>query len=177
MNTAAQVAEVLQSLQASAALHGKVCQGRCQQVTERLAVASTYATSHLVQVGESKVVGTIDNNSIRIRNIDTVLHDGGRKQHVIVVVDEVKDNLLQFFRFHLSMTNGNTHVRNIFFYHLLQALQVVDARIDEIHLTITRHFEINGISYYLWSEGVNLSLDGIAVGRRCLDDTEVTGSH
>ena len=47
-----------------------------------------------MEVGKSKAVGIIDNDGICIGNVDTVLHDGRRKQHVIVVIDKSKDDIL-----------------------------------------------------------------------------------
>ena len=61
--------------------------------------------------------------------------------------------------------------------HLLQLLQVVDAVVHEEHLTVSAHLEINGLSHNLGREGMYLSLNGITVGRRRLDDAQVTGTH
>ena len=75
------------------------------------------------------------------------------------------------------MTNGNAGIRHILLNHFLDTRQVVDARIDEIHLSVARHLKIDGVSNNLCAEGVYLRLDGIAVGRRGLDDAQVAGSN
>ena len=177
MDTGTQVAELLESLQSPATLYGQCRQRRCQQIAESLAVAASHTASHLVQVGESEVVSSIDDDGVGIGNIDTVLHDSCRQQHVVVIILEVDDNLFQFLRFHLPVTHGDTGIRDIFADEFLDALQVVDARIDEIHLSVARHLEIDGVGNHLCTKGMYLGLNGIAVRGRCLYDAQVAGSH
>ena len=129
-----------------------------------------------MKVRESEVMSRIDNNGVGIRDIDTILDDGRREQHVIVVVGEVEDDLLEFLRFHLSMSDSHTGIRDIFMDHLRDMGQVADAIVHEIDLSVARHLEVDGISDDLSPKGMNLRLDGIAVRGRCLDDTEVTGA-
>ena len=122
-------------------------------------------------------MGTIDDDGVSIGYVNTVLNNGRREQHIVVVVDEVEDNLLQLLGFHLSVTYGDAGIRDVLLYHLLDALQVVDARIDEVHLSIARHLKIDGISNDFRSHRVYLRLYGVTVGRWCLDDAQVAGTH
>ena len=75
------------------------------------------------------------------------------------------------------MTHGDTGIRDIFADEFLDALQVVDARIDEIHLSVARHLKIDGVGNHLCTKGMYLGLNGIAVRGRRLDDAQVTGTH
>ena len=177
MYAAAQVAEVLESLQSASAFHGQVGQRWSQQVTERLTVATTHTATHLVQVGESEVVGSVDDDGVGVGYVDAVLDDGRRQQHVVVVVGKVEDNLLQFLGLHLTVSHRYACVRHVLIDNLLDALQVVDARIDEVHLTIARQLEVDGVGNDFGAEGVNLRLDGVAVGRRRLDNAQVAGTN
>ena len=136
MDATAQVAEVLEGLEATTTLCGEVCQRRGEQVAEGLAVASSHASAHLVEVGESEAVCSVDDDGVGIGDIDAVLHDGGGQQYVVVVVGEVEDDLFEFLGFHLSMTYCHTGIRDVFEYHLLQARQVADARIDKVDLSV-----------------------------------------
>ena len=120
---------------------------------------------------------TINNNGIGIRNVYSIFYNGSRKQYVIVVIGKIKDDLLQFLWFHLSMTNSHTSIWHIFQYHFLQARQIIDARIDEIDLTIARHFKVNGICYDFCAKSMDLRLDRITVRRWCLNDTQVASTH
>ena len=110
----------------------------------------------------------IDNDGVGIRDIDTILDDGSREQHVVVVVGEIEDDLLEFLRFHLSMSDSHTGIRDIFMDHLRDVREIADTIIDKVNLPIARHLEVDGIGDDLGAEGVNLRLDGIAVRGRCL---------
>ena len=82
------------------------------------------------------MMSPVDNNSIGIRDIDTVLDNGRGEQHVIVVINEVIDHLFQFVGLHLSMTDGDTSFRHIAVYHVSDTSQVVDTGIDKEHLSV-----------------------------------------
>ena len=122
-------------------------------------------------------MGTIDNDGIGIGDINTVLDDGGREQHIVVIVGEVEDNLFQFLWFHLSVTYCNTGIGHILLYYLGYVFKIGNAIVDKVNLTITRHLKVDGIGDDLSSEGMDFRLDGIAVGGRCLNDTEIAGAH
>ena len=130
-----------------------------------------------MQVGKTEAMGTIDDNGVSIRDVDAILYYRGREEHVVVIVGKIKDDLFQFLWFHLSMSHSHTRIRHIFQNHLFETRQVVDTWIDEIHLSITRHLEINGIGYNLRTKGMNLRLYGISVGRWCLNNTQVASPH
>ena len=74
------------------------------------------------------------------------------------------------------MPDGYTGIRNMIMNHLSDMGEVADAVVDEIYLSVARHLEVDSIDDDLCAEGVYLRLDGITVGRRRLNDTEVTGS-
>ena len=120
---------------------------------------------------------TIDNDGVGIGNINAVLDNSRREQHVIVIFGEAQHRLFHFLGLHLSVPDGDTAVGDIFLNHLSEMRQVADTVVDEVNLPIARHLEIDGFDDDLWREGVNLRLDRIAIGRRCLDDAEITGSE
>ena len=57
-----------------------------QEIAEGLAVATSHPASHLVEVGETEILRTIDDDGIGVGDVDTVFYDSSRKQYVIVVV-------------------------------------------------------------------------------------------
>ena len=75
------------------------------------------------------------------------------------------------------MTDGNTHVGDVFLYSVLQALQVAYAIVDDIHLSVAAHLEVDSIYNYLRTERVNLCLYRIAVRWRCLYHTQVARTY
>ena len=60
--------------------------------------------------------------------------------------------------------------------HLGDVCEIADAVVDEIDLSVARHLKVDGIGNDLRTESVDFRLDGIAVGRWCLDDAEVAGT-
>ena len=61
--------------------------------------------------------------------------------------------------------------------HQGQFGQVTDTVVDEEHLTVPAHLELDGVGNDLLVVGVHLGIDGIAVGRWCLDDAHVASAH
>ena len=108
MDATAQVGEVLDGLQASFCFGSKGGQRRCQQVTESFFIAPPHTSAHLVQVTEAEVLRLVDDNGIGIGYVDATFDDGSGKQHVVIVIDEIKDYLLQFGRLHLSVSDTDT---------------------------------------------------------------------
>ena len=130
-----------------------------------------------MQVAQSETMGIIHDDGIGIGDIDAVLYDGSRKKQIIVVIDESHDDLLQFLRLHLSMSDGYATVWHQFFNEQFQLGQFGDTVADEEHLTITAHLKIDGIGNHRLVEGDYLGLNRITVRWRCTHDTHIAGSH
>ena len=66
-----------------------------------------------MEVGESEVMGTVDDDRIGIGDIDTILDNSGGEQHVVVVVGEVEDDLFKLIGLHLSVSDGHTSIGDV----------------------------------------------------------------
>ena len=177
MDAAAQVAEVFDGLQTAARVILEQRQGRREEIAERLAAAAAHTTAHLVEVGEAEVVGGIDDDGVGIGDVNAVFHDGGGDENVVVVVDEAEDDALQFGGRHLAVARHDTGIGHVFVNQLLEAIDRGDAVGDDIHLAVAAHLEVDGVGNDLVAKRMYLRLDGAAVGRRCLDDGEIAGTH
>ncbi len=177
VETTAQVREGLQSLQAPACFGRHRTAWRGQQIAEGLAVATAHTATHLMQVRKTEMVGAVDDDRVGIGDVDTILHNRRREQHVVVVVDKVGDDLLQLFGRHLSMTDDHTTVGHILMYEVCNLLKIGDAVVDKEHLTVATHLEVDGIGNDFVTEGTQLGMDGIAVGWRRAHDAHIAGSH
>ena len=58
-------------------------------------MAAADAPAKLVQLGQSEAVGTIDDDRVGPGNVETVLDDRRRDQHVGAVFDEVEHHLFE----------------------------------------------------------------------------------
>ena len=74
------------------------------------------------------------------------------------------------------MSYGDSGIRDVLMNHLSNMCQITDAVVDKINLTITRHLKVDGISNNLRTKSMNLCLNRIAIGRRCLDNTQVSSA-
>ena len=78
MDTASQLGKVLNGLQSSARLLTQRAEWRREQVAERLTIASSHSATELVEVGQTELLGVIDNNGIGVRHVDAAFDDAGR---------------------------------------------------------------------------------------------------
>ena len=74
------------------------------------------------------------------------------------------------------MSDGDTGIRDVFMNHLGDMRQIADTVVDEIDLSVARHLEIDSICDDLRAEGMYFCLNRIAIGRWCLDDTQVAST-
>ena len=172
-----EVGKVLDGLQTPAAVVGKGGKRRGKKVTERLSVATTYTSAHLMKVGKTEMMRRIDDDGVGIGDINAVLHDGGGDEDIVFLVDEIFDDFLQLFGRHLAMSDGNACIGDITADKGGDFLKTGDAMCHDIYLSVAREFEIDGIGNDFMPEGMHLRKDGIPVGRRSANDAQVAGSH
>ena len=177
MYAAAQVAEALDSLQSSARVVGQEGQRGGQQVAEGFAVAPPDAAAHLVKVRETEGVSRVDDDGVRIGNVDAVLDDGGRNQYVVIVIDKAHDDTLQLLGRHLSVSDGHAGVRHVLVEQFGQVGQGGDAVGNNERLPVPAHLEVHRVGDDFVAKGVDLGLYRVAVGRRRLDDGKVARAH
>ena len=119
----------------------------------------------------------IDDDGIGIGYVDTILYDGGGDEHVVVVVHEAHDDLLQLLGRHLSVPDADTGIGHAARDEGGQLGKVLYAVVDEEELSVAAELEVHRLAYNLLIEGVHLGLYGIAVGWWSLYDTQVAGTH
>ena len=68
--------------------------------------ASADTSTELVQLGEAESVGTIHNQRVRIRDIQTRLDNRRAQQHIDVTMPEIADDLVELLTSHLAMGNA-----------------------------------------------------------------------
>ena len=130
-----------------------------------------------MEITQSKVLRLIDNDSVGIRNINTTFDDCSCQEYIIVVVDKIQNNLLQLCRFHLSMSNRYTAIRDMTFDHRFQFRQVRNPVIDKEDLTVAAHLKIDGIRYHFFIKSMHFGLNRIAVRRRSGNHAQITRAH
>ena len=122
-------------------------------------------------------MGIDDDDGIGVRYVDTVLHNGCREQHIVVVVHESHNDLLQFLGLHLSVSYRHAAVGHVLFYHQFQLHELRYTVDDDIRLSVTAHLEVDGICHSITAEGHHLRLYRVSVGRRRAHDAHVACTH
>jgi len=83
---------------------------RQQQVSVSLVLVTPHPPAQLVQIAQAKAVRAVNDNGVRVRNIESTLDDGCRKQHIRFAVDELRHHFLEFVRFHLAVADDNAGI-------------------------------------------------------------------
>ena len=93
------------------------------------------------------------------------------------MVDEIENHLFQLGRFHLSVPHHHTRIGHILMNEVLNVRELRNAMSDDINLAVATEFEIDRIGNDLMAEGMNFRANGVTIGRRRVDDTEIARAH
>ena len=177
VHAATELAEALDGLKTSAGIGWQRLPWWREHIAERLSLASSHASAHLVQVAQAEVLRLVYDDCIHIRYVNAVLHNRCGYEHVVVMVYELVQALLKHCRLHLSVAYAYACVGYMAPYHVRQFLHSRYAVGDKEHLAVTAELEVYGLLYHLSIEIVYLGVDGVAVRRRCLYHGEVACAH
>ena len=122
-------------------------------------------------------MGIVDDNGVDIGHIDAVLDDGGGYEHIVVVIGEVDNHLLEVLGLHLAMPHHHAGIGHYAMHHILKVRQSIDVIVNDKHLSVARHLEIDGFAQYVIVEGIHRGEYGIAVGRRGVEGAQVARAH
>ena len=150
---------------------------RHDEVAESLAVGPAYAAAQLVQVAQAEVLGLVDDDGVGVRDVQSVLYDGGAEHHVVVPAHEVQHLVFQHLGLHLPVGNADLHVGHQPVEDLLDGRQFLYLVVQEEYLPAAVEFVIDYGTDFLLVEEHYLRLHRDAVGRRGVDDAEVAGSQ
>ena len=94
MDTTSQIGELGNGLHTLTRILRQVREIGGDKVAKSLLVAAPYPTTHLVQVGKTKVLGVVDKDGIGIGHIQAAFYNGRGNQDVVVPVDKGEHHLL-----------------------------------------------------------------------------------
>ena len=93
------------------------------------------ATAELVEVSEAEAVGAIDDDCVRVRNVDAAFDDGGGDKDVRFAVDEFGHDLLQFIALHLAVADQDPGLWDESANALGDIVNIDDAIMEKVGLT------------------------------------------
>ena len=177
MDAAAEVAELLNRLEALAAFIREQTQGRGKEVAEGFFVRAPDAATELVQVTQTELMRVVYNHGIGIANVNARFNDGGGDEDVEGAVNEPRHNVFELFAVHLAVADSDARVRDQSRDHAGDFLDVFDPVVDEIHLATAAEFVRDGVPDHFFVERRKGGLDGLAVGWRRGNGAQVARAH
>ena len=142
-----------------------------------LAIGTSDATTELIEVGETKAVGAVNEDGVGVGDVDAALDDGRSEENVGLSFDELVHHNLEFVFFHLAMTHHNFGFGNQFLDAVAEDFDGSDAVVEEEDLAAAGEFVFDGLFDKALVVLMNLGFDGIAVGGRGVDGGHVAHSH
>jgi len=100
-----------------------------EQISVGLMLVASDPSAQLVQVAQTEPVRAIDDDRVRVRNIESAFDDGCGKQHVGFAIDEFRHDVLEFIAVHLSVADHNARMRQ-------QRAELLFHRVDGEHAVV-----------------------------------------
>ena len=76
---------------------------RQQKVRISLVLRAAHPPAKLIQIGQSETIGTINDDRVGVRDIESALDDRRADQHIDLARDETLHDRFQFVGMHLAM--------------------------------------------------------------------------
>ena len=141
------------------------------------AVAASHTAPQLIKLGQTHFVSLVYNHSVGIGNVQSGFNDCGTNQNVCLMGNKFHHDLLQLMLLHLSVSHQNAGFRHQLPNLLSQTLNILHTVVHDIHLTASAQLPANAVLEQFRSALHNISLNGITVLRRRLDDTHIPNAH
>ena len=126
---------------------------------------------------ESESIGSVDENCVDRRDIDTGLDDHCTDETVVLPFKEVEHDFLELARRHLAVSHRKPNVGQQLLEILRKPVNGLDTVVDEIDLSRALNLPSDRIDNATLVEGKDLRVDGEAILRRCVDDGHVARAH
>ena len=145
-----------------------------EEIGVRGLVAAADAAAQLVELGEPECVGAVDQDRVRGRDVEAVLDDRGREEHVGLAREEAPHRLLELALRHLAVRDGDARrPGSSSSSRLLDAADRLDPVVHEEDLSAARDLRLDRLADDLVPRRHDLRLDREAVPGRRLDDRQV----
>ena len=119
---------------------------RQEQVGIGLMLVTAHAPAKLVKIAQTKTIRAIDNNRVRIWNIQSTFNDRRREQHVCLAIDECCHHFLQFIAVHLAVADEDARARQQSAQFLRHGFNCHHPIVQEKDLPAAVELALNGIA-------------------------------
>src|SRR4051812_10197773 len=83
---------------------------RDQQISVCTSIRTSDPAAQLIQLRQSVIIGPIDDDRVGPRNVDAVLDDRRRDEHIVLVVDEGQHYVLHLLLIHLAVADSDASI-------------------------------------------------------------------
>src|SRR4051812_5248828 len=134
LEAGAELGVVAQRAQALRRLLGQGGRARVQEVRVRALARAAHATADLVELGEAEQVGALDDQRVRLRDVDARLDDARRDEHVGLAAQEAHHPRLELLLVELAVGHLEAHAGAQAAQALGRLVDRLDAVVDEERL-------------------------------------------
>ena len=117
-----------------------------EQISVGFVLGPADASAQLIKIGQTKSIRAIDDNRVRVRNIETALDNRRANQHVDFSRDEARHDRFQFIRIHLAMADVDLRIRAKIGDLVAHALDCLNAIVQKENLTLSLDLAIDGVA-------------------------------
>src|SRR5690625_4533011 len=110
-------------------------------------MGAAHATSQLVELRQTELVGPVNNNGVSAGDVDTGFYNRGAHQDIETLVVEVRHDTFQVALAHLAVSDAHPRFGHQLAQLPRDAVDVFDLVIEVIHLAATQDFPQDGLLY------------------------------
>ena len=108
-------------------------------------VVAAHPAAQLVEVRQAEAVGPVDDDRVRVRDVQTRLYDRRADQHVHFPQDEPLHDVLEVVRRQLTVPHGQARLRDELLEPLEDTLDSLYAIVEEVHLSLALQLSEDGV--------------------------------
>ena len=130
LEAGAERVERLQHLEPALGLRRDLPRARQRQERVGAELGPADAAAELIDLRQPEHIGAMHDQSVRGRNVEAGLDDGGRQQHVVLAVIERRHDVFEHRRRHLAVGDRDAHFRHGLVEERFGLGEIFDARAD-----------------------------------------------
>src|SRR5690606_76958 len=130
-----------------------------------------------MEIRQAEHMGLVDDDRVRVGNVEARFDYVRGDQHINLAVDEPHHHLFKLCTFHLSVCNADACVGHKAKDNVRDLFNVAYSVVNKEDLTSATKLEADRIADNLFIEGVKFRRYRLTVRRRCHDDAEIACAH
>ena len=112
LESGAEVRRIEDRLEALARIIGERLFASIEQITPGTTTAAANATTQLIELCEAEAIGAINDDRVRVRNVETRFDDGGADEDLRFAAHELTHHALQCALLHLPVPHHHARIGN-----------------------------------------------------------------